>query len=62
MDFKAITIKEQTWADLISGLKFIANLPDMDESDQALSTFVDIIADRPYDTSHVMILLKPPVI
>ena len=31
----------------------------MDESERALTIFADIIAKRPYDTSQVMVLLKP---
>ena len=59
VDFKEISMMEETWRDLITVLRFIANQKDTSESDSALNTFVGIIADRPYETSQIIALLKP---
>ena len=61
VDFKAINMTQSTWEDLITGLRFIANQSDIEESENALNIFADIIAARPYDTSQVMAILKPEV-
>ena len=57
VDFKAITMKETTWAYLIDILKFIANQSDVEESEKALSIFAEIITLRAYDTSTVIAYL-----
>ena len=59
VDFKAINMTQSTWENLIAGLRFIANQSDIEESENALNIFADIIAARPYDTSQVMAILKP---
>ena len=59
VDFKAINMTLSTWEDLITGLRFIANQSDIEESEYALNIFADIIAARPYDTSQVMAILRP---
>ena len=46
-----------TWELLVDCLKFVANQPDADESEKALSIFADIMSLRAYDTSTVMALL-----
>ena len=61
VDFRAISMQQSTWANLVTGLKVVANQPDAEESDQALNIFAEIIAVRPYDTSQVMTLLQPEV-
>ena len=40
-------------------IRFIANQKDISESDSALNAFAGIIADRPYETSQIIALLKP---
>ena len=58
VNFERIELNDYHWDDLITGLRFVANQDDQEESKAALTLFSEIIQKRPYDVSRIMVILN----